>query len=58
MDISRLTNEDLRVLWAAMQAMVNDIHAPQDTMSEAEWDRAEFLTKALDREINKRGKST
>ena len=26
-----------KVLWAAMCAMVEDIHAPQDNLSEAEW---------------------
>lgn len=47
-----ITPNDLRVLWASMQAMVNDIHAPQDTLTEKQWVRAERLMRELDDYVN------
>lgn len=54
MNISELSDEDLHVLWSAMQAMVNDIHAPQDCLNEALWERAEHLMAEMDVEVNQR----
>jgi len=43
---------NLKVLWAAMYAMVKDVHAPQDRLSGAEWQTAERLFESLDAAIN------
>lgn len=43
-----LSNNDAQIVWAAMQAMVNDIHAPQDHLSEAQWNRAAELLEEMD----------
>lgn len=47
--------DDVWVLWAAMQAMVNDIHAPQDTMTPQQWERAQALLAQLDKSVNEMG---
>lgn len=47
-----LTNGDVKIVWAALQAMVNDVHAPQDNMTEAQWNRAEELLNAVDEKVN------
>lgn len=39
-----------KVLWAAMCAMVEDIHCPQDSLTEAEWETAEAVFHALNAE--------
>lgn len=44
---------ECKVLWAAMCAMVKDIHCPQDQLTEGEWLVAEKIFEALDREINR-----
>lgn len=46
--------DELYVLWAAMQAMVNDIHAPQDRLTDKQWHLAEMMLKRLDSEVNQR----
>lgn len=53
MDDLRFNNEDVYILWAAMQAMVNDIHAPQDNMGDAQWSRAVDVLRRLDDRVNK-----
>lgn len=47
-----LTSDVLKVLWASMTAMVHDIHCPQDSLTEAEWETARKVWKSLDEEIN------
>lgn len=47
-----LLTEDLKILWAAMVAMVDDVHCPQDNLSEEEWIRAGQLKAHLDVEYN------
>ena len=49
-----LNHDDLTVLWAAMAAMVVDVHAPQDNLTEDKWAAAETLWKRLDAEVNRR----
>lgn len=46
-----LTNGDIRIVWAALQAMVNDVCAPQDNLTEAQWAQAEELLDALDGKV-------
>lgn len=38
-----LNKDELRAVWAALVAMVQDIHAPQDLLSEDEWQAGEDL---------------
>lgn len=38
-----LTKDELVAVWAALVALVEDIHAPQDQLSEQEWSSAEDL---------------
>lgn len=47
-----LNDRDVAIVWAALQAMVNDIHAPQDEMGEAQWARAEELLQELDSKVD------
>lgn len=47
-----LTPPVLKVLWAAMTAMVKDVHAPQDRLSPSEWEMAAKILQTLDEEIN------
>jgi hypothetical protein len=47
-----LSKRDVAIVWAALQAMVNDIHAPQDEMSEEQWARAEELLEELDSKVD------
>jgi hypothetical protein len=42
------------VVWAALQAMVNDIHQPQDQLSPRDWLIAEEMLARLDLEVNTR----
>lgn len=46
------TPKDIYVLWAAMVAMVQDIHSPQDNLTEQQWERAERLLQELDAYVN------
>lgn len=46
------TAEDIYVLWAAMWAMVKDVHSPQDNLTDDLWDRAERMLKELDEYVN------
>jgi len=49
-----LDEDQLRVVWSAMMAMVEDNHAPQDTMSEEQWTKARALCKKLTEEMDQR----
>lgn len=42
-----------KVIWAALCAMVKDIHCPQDQLTEGEWLVASKLFDAFDREMNR-----
>lgn len=42
---------DLHVLWAALIAMTDENHAPQDTMTEEQWARAGELKVLLEVEL-------
>ena len=42
----------VRVLWAAMCAMVKDLYAPQDMLTDADWRQAERVFQVLDRRMN------
>jgi hypothetical protein len=46
------TDEELYVLWAAMWAMADDVHSPQDCMTNEQWDLAAELRVRLDARIN------
>jgi hypothetical protein len=48
----------LKVLWAAMTAMVADIHAPQDQLTATEWFWAESLYQKFDQAVNQQKGST
>jgi hypothetical protein len=45
---SGIPDTDLPIIWAALWAMVEDNHAPQDGLSEDQWVRAEWLLAKLD----------
>jgi hypothetical protein len=49
-----LNDNDLYAVWAAMCAMTQDIHAPQDTMTDEQTEAADMLWTRLDAEINLR----
>lgn len=49
-----LSDNDLHAIWAAMCAMTQDIHAPQDTLTDETVDAADALWTRLDAEINAR----
>jgi hypothetical protein len=38
---------ELIAVWAALYAMVEDVHAPQDNLTEAQWAAADRLLKQL-----------
>lgn len=42
----------VKVLWAAMCAMVEDIHSPQDTMTLDDWAVANQIYQQLDTAMN------
>ena len=46
--------QDTEILWAAMTAMVKDIHAPQDQLTKAQWERADAMMARLDREMERK----
>lgn len=47
--IAGLTNPAaLKVLWAAMCSMTQDVHCPQDNLSSEEWDLADRIFAQLD----------
>lgn len=47
-----MTTDEKTALWAALWAMVHDVHAPQDRLTPAQWLAAEQLLVQLDAEIN------
>lgn len=44
---------ETKILWAAMHAMVNDIHSPQDNLTREEWAEAEWMLRELDVKMHK-----
>lgn len=54
LDAGSMSDETLRVLWAAMCAMTQDVHAPQDTLTEEQWDAAHEIYAKLNAEADKR----
>ena len=51
-ELPRFDAEDLHVIWAAMCSMAYDIHAPQDQMTDIQWERARDLTERLTAWVN------
>jgi len=49
-----MTNETVAALFAALQAMVHDIHAPQDNLTPEDWDEATLLCDAFTAEADRR----
>lgn len=49
-----LTPEEVPLVFAALLAMTQDIHAGQDQLSEEEWDKAEELFTRFEVEMNAR----
>ena len=47
-----LNDNEIKVVWAALAAMVLDIHAPQDQLTEKEREIAETLFSEIDTMIN------
>ena len=47
----RFTNDEIRVLWAAMLAMRHDIHSAQDQLNDEQWDVAYRIYEELEREM-------
>jgi hypothetical protein len=47
-----------RILWAALHAMVNDIHSPQDNLTGEEWAEAEWMLRELDVKIHNLSRET
>lgn len=43
----RLGSDEVEVLWAALIAMVDDVHAPQDQLTDEHWIVAERLRHRL-----------
>ena len=52
--VADFDDDELRVFWAALRAMVRDDHAAQDTMTEAQWDVAEGWYLGLTAEADRR----
>jgi hypothetical protein len=42
-----VVSTEVRACWAALVAYVEDVHAPQDQLSEKEWKAAEVLVRAI-----------
>ncbi len=51
---SELPDSTLTVLMSALQAMVFDIHAPQDHLTDDEWEEATAICRAVTSEVDKR----
>lgn len=47
-----LTAEEIEIVWAAMYAMVEDFHAPQERLNLDQWRKAVSLLRRLDVEMN------
>ncbi len=50
----KLSDNTLMVLMAALQAMVYDIHAPQDNLSADQWLEATEICDTVTEELNRR----
>lgn len=49
-----LPDETLKVIWAALRSMTQDIHAPEHNLTNGEFSAAEQLFQAMDDEVNAR----
>jgi hypothetical protein len=49
---------DLKIVWAALCAMVLDVHAPQDNLTADEWEQAERLFAEIDARVNAEASQT
>lgn len=49
----KFTDEEIYLLWAAMAAMSEDVHTPQDNLTVEQWATAELLFRRLDRRVNR-----
>jgi hypothetical protein len=45
--IKTLTRDETVACWAAMVALVEDVHAPQDQLTEVQWQAAEQVAAAI-----------
>lgn len=52
-ELSGLSPLTQKVLWAAMWAMVQDVHSPQDMLTDEEWNHADVVHRILDQINNK-----
>ncbi len=52
--LQTLSQQDLNVLFAVLQAAVEDNHAPQDQLRLPDWERAKELCKAVTAEADAR----
>jgi hypothetical protein len=53
-----LSEEEIFVVWAALEAMVEDIHAPQDGLTEEQWELAARLLSELTHHIDEAGEKS
>jgi hypothetical protein len=53
-DAGQLSNQDLKVLHAALCVMVKDVHTMADALDENDCNRAETILDKVDRELNLR----
>ena len=53
-DAEGMGDDTLRVLWAAMCAMTQDVHAPQDHLTDEQWQAAHEIYDKLNAEADKR----
>lgn len=54
MNKKTLSEKEIYIVWAAMQAMVSDIHSPQDLLTEEQWGLANKLLIEIDGIVNDR----
>ncbi len=52
--LNAFDQRDLDVIFAALQAMVENCHAPQDQLSPGHWERAKELCKGVTEEVDER----
>lgn len=45
------TREEVYILWCALYATVEDVHAPVDTMTDTQWDIAGKLCERLTKQV-------
>lgn len=50
--VAAMDEDERHACWAALVAMVDDVHSPQDNLSEVQWAAAERALVALDKAID------